>query len=105
MGNRDALLYRSAKPVDIIVSSLMTHHLEDDQIVTMLKWMETTARIGWFINDLDRSEVSAGSSDGSDVAWDCTPLYAMMDQCPSVGHFATKTGSDYCMQQASCPRQ
>ena len=55
----DALLYRSAKPVDIIVSSLMTHHLEDDQIVTMLKWMETTARIGWFINDLDRSEVSA----------------------------------------------
>ncbi|HVZ84997.1 MAG TPA: methyltransferase domain-containing protein [Terracidiphilus sp.] len=52
----DALEYRPKKPVDIVVSSLMAHHLEDEQIVALLRWMETTAQTGWFINDLERSE-------------------------------------------------
>ena len=52
----DALAYRPEMPVDIVVSSLMAHHLEDEEIVAMLRWMEATARIGWFINDLERSE-------------------------------------------------
>ena len=43
----------------MIVSSLMTHHLEEDEIVAMLKWMEATAQTGWFINDLERSELSS----------------------------------------------
>jgi trans-aconitate methyltransferase len=54
----DALAYRPEKPVDIVVSSLTTHHLEDEQIVALLRWMEATARVGWFINDLERSERS-----------------------------------------------
>jgi len=45
--------------VDIIVSSLMTHHLEDTEIIALLRWMETTAQVGWFINDLERSEQSS----------------------------------------------
>jgi hypothetical protein len=45
--------------VDIVVSSLMAHHLEDEQIVTLLEWMEATAQSGWFINDLERSEWSS----------------------------------------------
>ncbi len=52
----DALEYRPKKPVDIVVSSLMAHHLEDDEIIVQLQWMEATARLGWFINDLERSE-------------------------------------------------
>ncbi|MDI3253434.1 MAG: methyltransferase domain-containing protein [Bacillota bacterium] len=52
----DALAYRPDKPVDVIVSSLMAHHLEDSDIVLLLRWMEATARLGWFINDLERSE-------------------------------------------------
>lgn len=52
----DALVYRPEKPVDIVVSSLTAHHLEDEQIVTLLEWMEATARVGWFLNDLERSE-------------------------------------------------
>ena len=52
----DALVYRPEKPVDIVVSSLTAHHLEDDEIVTLLRWMELTARAGWFLNDLERSE-------------------------------------------------
>jgi 2-polyprenyl-3-methyl-5-hydroxy-6-metoxy-1,4-benzoquinol methylase len=51
----DALVYRPEKPVDIVVSSLMAHHLEDEEIIALLRWMEATAQRGWFINDLERS--------------------------------------------------
>ena len=54
----DALLYRPEKPVDIVVSSLTAHHLEDEEIIALLRWMEATARVCWFINDLERSEWS-----------------------------------------------
>jgi hypothetical protein len=52
----DAMKYRPAEPVDIVVSSLMAHHLEDEEIVELLRWMEATAQVSWFINDLERSE-------------------------------------------------
>jgi 2-polyprenyl-3-methyl-5-hydroxy-6-metoxy-1,4-benzoquinol methylase len=54
----DALMYQPEKPVDIVVSSLMAHHLEDEEIITLLRWTEATAQVGWFINDLERSEWS-----------------------------------------------
>ena len=54
----DAVLYRPEQPVDIVVSSLMAHHLEDEEIIALLRWMEATAQVGWFINDLERSEWS-----------------------------------------------
>ncbi len=40
--------------VDVIVSSLFTHHLHDADVVRFLRWMEVTARVGWFVNDLHR---------------------------------------------------
>jgi SAM-dependent methyltransferase len=52
----DALVYRPEKPMDIVVSSLMAHHLQEEEIIALLRWMEATARKGWFINDLERSE-------------------------------------------------
>jgi trans-aconitate methyltransferase len=54
----DALVYRPEKPIDIVVSSLMAHHLEGNEIIALLRWMEATAQVGWFINDLERSEWS-----------------------------------------------
>ncbi len=39
---------------DFIVSSLVTHHMDDAEIISFVKWMEATARRGWFINDLHR---------------------------------------------------
>ena len=51
----DALLYQPDEPIDLIVSSLMAHHLEDAELVALLRWMEESARAGWFINDLKRS--------------------------------------------------
>jgi SAM-dependent methyltransferase len=55
----DALAYRPEKPIDIVVSSLLAHHLEDEEIVAFLRWMEATVKVGWFINDLERSEWSS----------------------------------------------
>ena len=45
-------------PIDLVISSLFTHHLADDAIVRFLAWMERVARLGWFINDLYRSRIS-----------------------------------------------
>src|ERR1700757_374638 len=36
----NALEYRPKKPVDVVVSSLMAHHLENEEIVALLSWME-----------------------------------------------------------------
>ena len=55
----NALEYRPKKPVDIVVSSLLAHHLENEEIVALLSWMEVTVQLGWFINDLERSEWSS----------------------------------------------
>jgi 2-polyprenyl-3-methyl-5-hydroxy-6-metoxy-1,4-benzoquinol methylase len=51
----DALLYRPEKPIDVVVSSLLTHHLENQEIIAFLRWMDEAAQVGWFINDLQRS--------------------------------------------------
>jgi len=50
----DLFDYRPSEPVDIVLSSLFTHHLTDDQVVGFIRWMEATAAVGWFINDLHR---------------------------------------------------
>jgi SAM-dependent methyltransferase len=41
-------------PPDFIISSLVAHHMGDDELVAFIKWMEATAAKGWFINDLHR---------------------------------------------------
>jgi SAM-dependent methyltransferase len=53
----DILSYSPFEPPELVVSSLFTHHLDDEQIVEFLKWMEAYARIGWFINDLSRAPI------------------------------------------------
>jgi SAM-dependent methyltransferase len=55
----NALMYRPDQQVDIVVNSLLAHHLEDEEIVLLLRWMEATAQVGWFINDLERSDLTA----------------------------------------------
>ena len=46
------------EPVDLIVSSYLAHHLDDDAVVRFLKWMEQTVCRGWLIHDLYRSRVA-----------------------------------------------
>ena len=51
----DIFSFDGRRPIDIIVSSLFTHHLKESEIVRFLRWMEAHAQIGWFINDLSRA--------------------------------------------------
>lgn len=39
---------------DVIVSSLVAHHMTDEQLVAFLCFMNADARRGWFVNDLHR---------------------------------------------------
>ena len=54
----NAMLYRPGRIVDVVLSSLTTHHLENDEVVSLVRWMESTVQRGWFINDLEREEWS-----------------------------------------------
>ncbi|MEO8619376.1 MAG: methyltransferase domain-containing protein [Sphingomicrobium sp.] len=43
-----------AGPFDFIVSSLVAHHMSDDQLLEFLRFMTDRAHIGWLVNDLHR---------------------------------------------------
>lgn len=47
------VLFPGERP-DIIFSSLFCHHFTDEELTGQLRWMETNATVGWFINDLQR---------------------------------------------------
>lgn len=49
--------FEPSQPIDIVISSLFTHHLTDSQIVDFLRWMDSHASKGWFINDLHRHPI------------------------------------------------
>jgi SAM-dependent methyltransferase len=53
----DVFSFRSTGPIDIVVSSLFTHHLVESDIIRFLQWTEEHARVGWFINDLSRAPI------------------------------------------------
>ena len=53
----DVFAYNPGKPMHLIVSSLFTHHLDDEDVVRFLQWMERNAELGWFINDLSRAPI------------------------------------------------
>lgn len=50
----DLFNYRPSGGVDIVISSLFTHHLHDPMLIRFVRWMDDTARIGWMVNDLQR---------------------------------------------------
>jgi 2-polyprenyl-3-methyl-5-hydroxy-6-metoxy-1,4-benzoquinol methylase len=41
-------------PFDFVISSQVTHHMTDGQLMTFLRYMEAEARMGWLICDLHR---------------------------------------------------
>lgn len=53
----DVFEFEPDQPIDIVISSLFTHHLTDKQIVDFMRWMDSTAEKGWFINDLHRHPI------------------------------------------------
>jgi len=62
---------------DVVISSLVAHHMTHDQLVAFLRFMEREAARGWFVNDLHRHG----------FAWLGYPLLAtMMRWHPIVRH-------------------
>lgn len=55
----DVFAYQIEQQPDVIVSALFSHHLSSPEVVRFLRWMEEHARLGWFINDLQRSRRAA----------------------------------------------
>jgi 2-polyprenyl-3-methyl-5-hydroxy-6-metoxy-1,4-benzoquinol methylase len=39
---------------DVIISSLVAHHMTREQLVAFIRFMDAEAKAGWFINDLHR---------------------------------------------------
>lgn len=50
----DVFALDPARRFDVILSALFTHHLADRQVAAFLRWMERSAGLGWFVNDLHR---------------------------------------------------
>jgi SAM-dependent methyltransferase len=50
----DIFDYQPPEGIDIVISSLVMHHLPNREIVDVLNWMESTVHMGWFLNDLHR---------------------------------------------------
>jgi hypothetical protein len=49
--------YMIPRPAHLIVNSLFTHHLRDEDVVRFVRWMEENAELGWFVNDLSRAAI------------------------------------------------
>jgi len=56
----DVFAWPADRPVDVVVSSLFTHHLPDAELLRFLRWMEVRAAVGWFVNDLHRHALPYG---------------------------------------------
>ena len=52
--NDNAFAYGAAQKFDFVVTSQFTHHLQHEQVVTFLRWLQLNAARGWFISDLHR---------------------------------------------------
>jgi SAM-dependent methyltransferase len=50
--------YRPLGRFDFVVSSLVAHHMADDELAEFIAWMETNARRGWLVNDLHRHRLA-----------------------------------------------
>ena len=76
-GDAAAVVAMMPAPPDVIISSLVAHHLTDADLVEFLRWMERTAQRGWFINDLHRHPLAW---------WGYRVLAAVMRVDPIVRH-------------------
>jgi len=63
--------------VDVVVSALFTHHLDDRSVSRFVTWMEERAARGWFINDLHRHPLPY---------WAFTALASVVRWHPFVRH-------------------
>jgi SAM-dependent methyltransferase len=51
------LEHQAPDQIDVVISSLLAHHLDNASLVRFVAWMEANAAIGWFVNDLHRHPI------------------------------------------------
>lgn len=76
-GDAVDVVARMPEPPQVIISSLVAHHMADAELVHFVRWMEQTATRAWFINDLHRHPVAW---------WGYRALSALMRVDPIVRH-------------------
>ena len=76
----DVFDYRPAQKPDFIVTSQFAHHLDDGQLVALLRWLEAESQRGWHIMDLHRHAIPYYS-----FRW----IAGAARWHPSVGHDGT----------------
>lgn len=54
----DVFDFEPERRIDFVISSLVTHHMDDETVVRFLRWMEARAAHGWFVNDLNRHPIA-----------------------------------------------
>lgn len=54
----DVFTFAPNQLFDFIISSQVTHHLNNAEFVRFTQWMETHARRGWLISDLRRARIA-----------------------------------------------
>ncbi len=65
---------------DVVISSLVAHHMTPAQLIAFLRFMESEARRGWFVNDLERNGFAH---------WGFPVLATLMRWHPMVKHDGT----------------
>ena len=53
----DIFTLKITQKPNFIISSLFTHHLDNPSLIKFIRWMDSTATQGWFINDLHRHPI------------------------------------------------
>ena len=48
----------AGEPWDVVISNLVAHHMTEPEMVAFLRFMETHAGAGWFVNDLLRHRLA-----------------------------------------------
>jgi 2-polyprenyl-3-methyl-5-hydroxy-6-metoxy-1,4-benzoquinol methylase len=52
----DIFEMNATEKADFVISTHFTHHLENDELIRFLQWMDSHTLQGWFINDLHRHQ-------------------------------------------------
>jgi SAM-dependent methyltransferase len=88
----NVLDYLAKERCDVVLSSLLTHHLDDASVVRLLRLMDRQARLGWLTTDLQRHVVPY---------WIARTLPSLLGMHPIVRHDAAVsvarafTGADW----------
>jgi 2-polyprenyl-3-methyl-5-hydroxy-6-metoxy-1,4-benzoquinol methylase len=51
----------AGEPWDVVISSLVAHHMSEPELIAFLHFMEANATAGWFVNDLHRHSFAHAS--------------------------------------------